>query len=115
MPLSWRCKQPPHSRYYIDAPRPERSHAAPPPACHDSDVADPDAGTPATTQPYDLSVIDVTWEPCSLEDGADDGLAECAKVQMPLRWGVDDGQTFTTAAKRVVDPPPPSGQLWLLA
>ena len=44
--------------------------------------------------------FEVNWETCSLHDGQDDGLAECAAVEMPLNWSNPDGQTIQVAAKR---------------
>lgn len=57
----------------------------------------------------------IQWSTCSLYPGADDGLAECALVQFPLRWAVDDGQIFTTAVKRLLSSSTQvRTQLWLL-
>ena len=75
----------------------------------------PGPGTAEETGPVALDSIEVDWQPCSLIDGADDGLAECATVTMPMFWLDDDGRSFETAAKRLVNPSrTPSGQLWLL-
>ncbi|MFP6639521.1 MAG: alpha/beta hydrolase, partial [Myxococcota bacterium] len=65
----------------------------------------------------DFAGLSVEWSPCSLEPGADDGLAECAEVVMPLRWEFpEDPGTFRTAAKRLLSGGPVvEGQLWLLA
>ncbi len=80
--------------------------------CHD---ADQHVDTGDTSAGYPLGDVVVDWQPCSLIDGAHDGLAECAAVDMPLFWDEPDGQTFSTYAKRLVDPSrTPSGQLWLL-
>jgi pimeloyl-ACP methyl ester carboxylesterase len=83
-------------------------------ACRDADRSLDTADTgPVGELPIHDVVVD--WQPCSLIDGADDGLAECAAVDMPLFWEAPDGQTFSTYAKRLVDPSrAPSGQLWLL-
>jgi pimeloyl-ACP methyl ester carboxylesterase len=84
-------------------------------ACRDADQAvdTGDTGNPADGYPFDGLAVD--WQPCSLIDGADDGLAECAAVDMPLFWDDPDGRTFSTWAKRLVDPSrTPDGQLWLL-
>jgi pimeloyl-ACP methyl ester carboxylesterase len=83
--------------------------------CHDADLLDDTGDTAPLDDGYALHDVVVDWQPCSLIDGEDDGLAECAMVELPLFWGEDDGQVFQTWAKRLVDPSrTPSGQLWLL-
>jgi len=80
----------------------------------DSDT-DTDADTDSDSE-WGFDGLDVTWEPCSLYPDADDGLAECATVTMPLRWlDLDGGGTFDTYAKRLLSSAgDPEGQLWLL-
>lgn len=58
----------------------------------------------------------MVWEPCSLYPGEGDGLAECAEVEMPLRWGdSSEGGGFRTLAKRLRSSEPDGeGQVWLL-
>ena len=83
--------------------------------CHDGDLVGDTADSGPADDGYPLVDVSVTWQPCSLIDGEDDGLAECAMVDMPLYWDDVDGQTFSTYAKRLVDPGrTPAGQLWLL-
>ena len=101
-------------------PLPRRSHALVlaalvAGACRDADQAVDTGDTAPPTDGYAIYDVVVDWQPCSLIDGDDDGLAECAMVELPLFWGDDDGQTFSTYAKRLVDPSrTPDGQLWLL-
>jgi pimeloyl-ACP methyl ester carboxylesterase len=57
--------------------------------------------------------IDVTWSPCSLEEDANDGLAECGVAQVPLFWEGDE-RTIEVAAKRWKADGESAGQLWLL-
>lgn len=64
--------------------------------------------------PYPLDVVDVTWAPCSLYEGADDGLAECATVAMPLDWEAPDERAFEVRAKRLLAGGEAHVQLWLL-
>lgn len=58
--------------------------------------------------------IQVTWSPCSLEEGAEDGLAECGTAQIPLFWEADDGRTLTVGVKRWLAGRTGSAQLWLI-
>ncbi len=76
---------------------------------------DTDTGT-GTGSPWGFDDLEVVWVPCSLIPGADDGLAECAMVTMPLRWlDPADTGTFDTYAKRLLSQAAqPEGQLWLL-
>jgi len=93
-------------------------------ACGHAGDAAGDAGTDSDSDSdsdsdgdadFDFDDLVVEWETCSLYPGADDGLAECAMVEMPLRWGIDDGQTFGTYAKRLLSSASETeGQLWLL-
>jgi pimeloyl-ACP methyl ester carboxylesterase len=55
-----------------------------------------------------------TWEPCSLVEGEDDGLAECSATAMPLFWEDDDGRTIEVWAKRLPAQGAVERQLWLL-
>jgi len=86
-------------------------------------------GTPEDPQAEDVSGEDpsadedvdgwippeLEWTACSLYEGEEDGRAECAFMEVPFRWGEDDGRRFTVMAKRVtrmvgvLD-----GQIWLL-
>lgn len=69
------------------------------------DDADDDTGEAPLT---------ITWSACSLEEGADDGLAQCGEAQVPLFWENPDGRTITVAAKRWPAAGESQGQLWLL-
>ncbi|MCL4233659.1 MAG: alpha/beta hydrolase [Deltaproteobacteria bacterium] len=56
-------------------------------------------------------------QPCSLEEGAGDGLAECGTAQVPLFWeNPDDGRTIEVAAKRWLAEAKSTGagQIWLI-
>jgi pimeloyl-ACP methyl ester carboxylesterase len=65
--------------------------------------------------PYPIEDVQVAWQPCSLYEGEDDGLAECALVAMPLNWDDEsDDRTFEVAAKRLRSPTEGDLQLWLL-
>ncbi len=54
------------------------------------------------------------WTPCSLDPGADDGLAECLTVSMPLDHESPGAETFDVALKRVRHPDAVA-QLWFVA
>jgi len=83
--------------------------------CKDADQSVDTGDSAPVGEGYAIHDVVVDWQPCSLIDGQDDGMAECAMVEMPLFWGDDDGQIFETYAKRLVNPGrTPSGQLWLL-
>ena len=58
--------------------------------------------------------VEVSWFPCSLYEGVDDGLAECSSTEMPLDWREQDGRAFTVYAKRLLSASESEGQLWLL-
>lgn len=74
----------------------------------DDDVADDDADLP-------IDDVEVQWFSCSLHEGQDDGLAECAETEMHFNWFDDDGRSFTSYAKRLLSSAKKSeGQLWLL-
>ena len=76
----------------------------------DNDAADDDD---AGGDPFEQ--IEVTWVPCSLHDGQNDGRAWCASTEMPFDWDNPDGLTFTSYAKWLPSQVEPSeGQLWLL-
>jgi pimeloyl-ACP methyl ester carboxylesterase len=65
--------------------------------------------------PYPIDQITVAWQPCSLYEGEGDGLAECARVDMPLLWdNATDGRTFEVAAKRLLAAGGSDVQIWLL-
>lgn len=70
--------------------------------------------TTAEDFPYALDVSQVTWSPCSLHEGKDDGLAECAQVPLPLFWENPDGKTLDIYAKRYLAAGESTTQLWLL-
>ncbi len=57
-----------------------------------------------------------SWEPCSLVEGDDDGLAECSATAMPLFWeDPDDERSIEIWAKRLpAAQQPAERQLWLL-
>ena len=58
---------------------------------------------------------ELEWAPCSLYEGEDDGLAECAVLEAPMRWGEPDGRTFPVVAKRLPRSVPALGaQIWYL-
>ena len=56
----------------------------------------------------------IAWSTCSLEEDANDGLAQCGEAQVPLFWEHPDGRTITVAAKRWPATGESQGQLWLL-
>jgi pimeloyl-ACP methyl ester carboxylesterase len=65
---------------------------------------------------YPVEQASTSWASCSLYEGEDDGLAECATVAMPLFWDdPNDGQTFSVRAKRKLSSEQAEAQLWLLA
>ncbi|MBI5535801.1 MAG: alpha/beta fold hydrolase [Deltaproteobacteria bacterium] len=88
------------------------------PDASDAEAASNDAGLDqqAADAPPDspYAGIQVLWEPCSLYEGADDGLAECATVSMPLYWRKPDGRTIGIRAKRLKAKTQPHAQMWLL-
>jgi pimeloyl-ACP methyl ester carboxylesterase len=56
-----------------------------------------------------------SWQPCSLVEGEDDGLAECSATAMPLFWeDPSDERSIEVWAKRLPSPQPAQRQLWLL-
>lgn len=61
-------------------------------------------------------VAAVSWFPCSLQEGEDDGLAECARTPMPLyRAPSPSDETMDIYAKRWLSQESSSqGQLWML-
>ena len=87
--------------------------------CGDSDsTSNPDAAeSRSPVSEADFEDLSVEWERCSLRPGANDGLAECAEVTMPLRWEFpEDPGTFKTVAKRLLSVGDDAqGQVWLLA
>ena len=66
---------------------------------------------PATAQ-QPLPAIE--WEPCSLVPGANDGLAECASVEMPLFHDDPEGPTISIAVKRLRAQNTSRGQFWFI-
>ncbi len=67
-----------------------------------------------TSTGYAQGPVEVNWEACSLEPGANDGLAECASVEMPLFHTNPDGRTISIAVKRIRAKAPSRGQLWFV-
>lgn len=65
---------------------------------------------------YPIEEMEANWDPCSLHEGANDGLAECATLEMPLFWDkLDDSRTIGIRAKRLLSEKKSEGQVWLLA
>lgn len=92
-------------------------------ACGKAQDINTDAGSDADTDSdsdsdddWGFNTLSVEWNPCSLYPDADDGLAQCATVSMPLRWlDQAQGEHFETYAKRLLSSSEESeGQLWLL-
>ena len=66
-----------------------------------------EAGAPATTEP--------AWEPCPLYlDEPNGPEAECARIEVPLRWSEPDGPTIDIFVQRLLGTGDVRGQLWLL-
>jgi pimeloyl-ACP methyl ester carboxylesterase len=74
-----------------------------------SDTAEPEP--PALWEGWTAS-----WQPCSLVEGEDDGLAECSATTMPLFWEEpDDDRGIEVWAKRLPAAQPPADRhIWLL-
>jgi pimeloyl-ACP methyl ester carboxylesterase len=86
----------------------EPDEAAPGPDEPEETVPDTDGEEGWTPRPLE-------WVECTLIEGEDDRRAECADMIVPRRWGVEDGETFTVALKRIrSDAVVPDVQLWLL-
>ncbi len=87
--------------------------------CSGGDVGSPhagaDAGPDATPLPYGVDRFEVSWSTCSLHDGADDGLAECASTSLPVDWEDPEGPTRVVRAKRLLSGQGGRRQYWLLA
>ena len=83
-------------------------------ACGDDDATSSGGQGGQVPDPPFYAGIDVSWEPCSLYDGAEDGLAECATTAMPLSWGDLGGERFEVRAKRLRAQGESRRQLWLL-
>ncbi len=80
-------------------------------ACHPDDKLD----TAEPLAPAPWAGWTASWQPCSLVEGADDGLAECSATPMPLFWeDPDDDRTIEIHAKRLPAQQPADRQLWLL-
>jgi pimeloyl-ACP methyl ester carboxylesterase len=79
-----------------------------------SDAGGGGAGGMGGSGGYPIGGVDVVWEPCSLHDGDDDGLAECATTAMPLVWDDPTSGTFDVRAKRLLAAGQAETQLWLL-
>ncbi|MFH2006557.1 MAG: alpha/beta fold hydrolase [bacterium] len=73
-----------------------------------------DATADASVARYPISEVEAMWSPCSLYEGEDDGLAECASTAMPLRWDEPDGETTFVVAKRLLSSVGGETQLWLV-
>jgi pimeloyl-ACP methyl ester carboxylesterase len=72
-----------------------------------------------TAVPDDPALWDgwtATWQPCSLVEGEDDGLAECSATAMPLFWeDPQDDRTIEVWAKRLPAAQQPADRhIWLL-
>lgn len=84
-----------------------------------TDIEDTESETESQIEdessPYPIEDIEVVWTPCSLYEGANDGLAQCADVEVPLFWDDPKGSTLLVRAKRLVSQEAPFAQLWLLA
>lgn len=82
----------------------------------DPDAGVPDGGDDDPQYAYPIEGIAVEWEECSLNEGEDDGLAQCTVVEMPLFWNdIEDGRTLGVRAKRLLAQGESEAQLWLLA
>lgn len=93
--------------------------------CSDDDGASVDAGADAFTVdatpdasplPYPVDELQLTWVPCSLYEGAHDGLAQCASAAMPVDWEAPLGPKRYVVAKRLLSSASGGGeaQYWLL-
>ena len=58
---------------------------------------------------------DLEWQRCALITGGPDRAAECARIDVPVRWSEPDGDQIELFVKRYRAAPRPRGQLWLLA
>jgi pimeloyl-ACP methyl ester carboxylesterase len=86
-------------------------HAAPPTSTSDPpDDGGVDAGPDAPIDPPAA----IGWEPCPIySDGSGDG-AQCATVEVPLRWSDREGDRIELFVKRVRTGSIHSRQLWFL-
>jgi pimeloyl-ACP methyl ester carboxylesterase len=78
-------------------------------ACADDDDDDNNDNDNDDTEP-----LQIDWQPCSLEEDANDGLAECGEADVPLFWDDPAGKTITVGAKRWLADGDSQGQLWLI-
>jgi len=83
------------------------------PAVPDDPIVGPDDTDPGPDD-SDPEPIEVTWQICSLYEGAGDDRAECAEVQMPLFYDSKDERTAPVYVKRLLASGESEGQLWLL-
>jgi pimeloyl-ACP methyl ester carboxylesterase len=54
------------------------------------------------------------WSACELAAGSNDGLAECASVDLPRDYAQPQGPSFPVLVKRLTASLPARGQVWLL-
>jgi pimeloyl-ACP methyl ester carboxylesterase len=73
-------------------------------------------GTPQFLQSFPLSELDhqTEWTPCSWDIEQDDGLAECARVSVPLDYSKSSAVRFIVFVKRRHFAGSPSAQVWLV-
>ncbi len=73
------------------------------------------AANPATPDaPSARPPLAIAWSGCALATPSGRA-AECASVEVPYRWDVDDGRTLQVFVKRLQAPgSEPRGQVWLL-
>ena len=61
------------------------------------------------SNPYGIS-----WSPCSLEEGKDDGMAQCAAAMLPLVYEPESEKHIEIGAKCWKPEGESAGRLWLL-
>jgi len=74
-----------------------------------AEETDGDADADNANNPYGIS-----WAPCSLEEGADDGLAQCSAAMLPLVYEPLGEKRIEIGAKCWKPEGESAGQLWLL-
>lgn len=88
-------------------------------ACQSDDARSPGARTDADagdSPGTDAGVrLAVTWKPCPAVSGTNTSDAECATVNVPVRWSEPNGSTLDVFVKRIRGASGSRGQLWLLA
>ncbi len=90
--------------------------------CEDGDDGGGESESADDADDDEPFVPEIEWQPCSLEEDADDGLAECGTAQVPLFWeNPEDERTIDVAAKRWLADAKASGgkstaagQIWLI-